>query len=77
MFSKIKSLFVNAKAGVVAFLATMLFMSPVHAADWDTAAIVKTITDGAAIVVSIGTAILGVIVLTFGFRMAKNMLKTG
>lgn len=81
MFKKIKTFFAEvsakAKAGVAALFAAMFFMVPAQAADWDTAALVKTITDGAAIVVAIGTAILGVIVLTFGFKMAKSMLRSG
>lgn len=80
IFSKLKamlsSLFTGSKKVAVFCLLSMtaLFAQPTLAADWDTTALVKTITDGSAIVISIGTAILGVIVLIFGFKMAKRMI---
>lgn len=65
----------KATAFFVAF-ASMFFIQPTYAAtaSWNVTEIVKVITDGATIITSIGTAILGVIVLIFGFKMARRMI---
>lgn len=56
----------------------LLTVSSLSMADgWDVSAIVTSITGVTQIIISIGGAILGVVALTFGFKMVKGMLKSG
>lgn len=55
-------------------ILALMIAQPTLAATWNVTEIVKVITDAATIITSIGTAILGVIVLIFGFKMARRMI---
>lgn len=62
------------KLAVIAALPLAMLSAPSMAATWETGELVKIISEGATIITSIGTAILSVVVLMFGFRMARRML---
>ena len=62
---------------LAAGMALLTFSAFSMADGWDVSAIVTSITGVTQIIISIGGAILGVVALTFGFRMVKSMLKSG
>lgn len=62
------------KFAVISALPLAMLSAPSMAATWDMTEVVKVITDSSTVVTSIGTAILSVVVLMFGFRMARRML---
>lgn len=62
---------------LAAGMALLTFSAFSLADGWDVSAIVTSITGVTQIIISIGGAILGVVALTFGFRMVKSMLKSG
>ena len=62
---------------LAACLALLTVSSLSMADGWDVSAIVTSITGVTQIIISIGGAILGVVALTFGFKMVKSMLKSG
>lgn len=80
MFNFLKKVFTSVKhLSAAAFVAlfSLTATNSALAVDWDTTAVVKTISDTTSIVVSIGAAIISVVALTFGFRMMRSMLRGG
>lgn len=69
------------KAKVVSLSAlaigTLAMSNLANAADWDPAPIVTEIQKAGVLILAIGAAIMGIIALTFGFKVMKSLVKSG